>query len=92
MSLDTQKHNEPYIIIDCPPGPCRPPNILESILSSVPSLTISDFETVSKLFGAWTFELKDENKYDEYYKNISVIKEKLVIFYNSGRIRYAEWN
>lgn len=77
------------IILDCYPGVIRPNNVLENILEST-QLSISDFNVVSKFFGAWTFELAEDKQ--EIFKNYeNLIISKITDVYNKGLIRYAEW-
>ena len=77
------------IILDCSPGATRPDNILKNVLEST-QLEITDFNIISKCFGAWTFELAEDKR--EIYENCeNLIVSKIKNAYNDGLIRYAEW-
>ena len=79
-----------YILIDCPPNSMRPDQILHSILLQM-NIKVEDFTITNKFFGAWTFVIND-GKENEFIQNIDNIVEQLTIAYNSGLVRYVEYN
>jgi len=65
-----------HIILDCPPGAIRPDDVLQNVLEST-QLEITDFDIISKFFGAWTFELaEDKREIYENCKNSIILKIK----------------
>jgi len=81
---------EYYIIIDCPPGIQRPDLIFKNILIKT-SLNIDDFIIISKVFGAWTFKLNNNDKINDFVSNIYIFQKELNTLYLNRVIRYAEW-
>ena len=78
------------IELDCPPGKPRPDDLLPGILKDTP-LTPEDFEITSKVFGNWTFVLKDDKNSDVYVFNQPTYKERIEKLYKEGKLRYASW-
>lgn len=77
------------IELDCAPGAPRPDTLLPSVLAGT-GLTPEDFTNPSRLFGNWTFALK-EGKEQTYKEVRDIIKEKVCQLYHSGAIRYGSW-
>ena len=77
------------IVIDCAPMGPRPDMYLPGVISKS-SLSVDDFDTVSKSFGCWTFKVHTD-KTDEYIKYRDTFKDTITQLYNSGCIRYGEW-
>lgn len=86
--MDDDKHS---IVIDCPPGQPRPDQLFTLILKDT-GLEPEDFDLVSRLFGEFRWELRDDtSKAQVFLANREVIKERLMILYRRGTIRYASW-
>jgi hypothetical protein len=96
MNMESYK-----IEIDCEPGPIRPDNVLKMIIKDT-FINFEDFEIQSKLFGNWTWNLDNKLKVIINEKNISImtthslykkyyddIKNKIILLYDSGMIRYS---
>ena len=79
-----------YLVIDCPPGVTRPNDVLSSILLNT-GLNADDFKNTLRYFGEWTYNLYDD-KIKLFKENFVIIVERLKQRYNSGIIRYAEYN
>lgn len=86
------KWSETYQLeIDCQPGSARPDTILALVLGAANTpLTSKDFKVTGKLFGEWTFVVK-EDKEEEYAEARKKIGEQLKILNAQGAIRFASW-
>jgi len=77
------------IEIDCPPGPSRPGDLLPGVIEGT-GLIIKPQETVSRVFGNWTWKIPEDQ--EEVYKKVrDTIKERITSLYNKGLIRYGSW-
>lgn len=74
------------IEIGCPPGTPRPDVYLERALEGTGIVPIN---TLSRLFGDWTWDYTNEITDEVWVKHRETIYDRLVSYYNEGRIRYA---
>lgn len=80
------KMSEHYITIDCPPGHTRPDDVLKLICNNF-SIDYNIFEIKSKVFGEWTWQVNDNEKFKNKKQEVSNFLKQC---YNEGVIRYAE--
>lgn len=78
------------IELDCAPATPRPDSYISGVLEGT-GLKVEDFELVSKVFGNWTWELREESKEEAYAFAKELIKDRIVALYNRGCIRYGSW-
>jgi hypothetical protein len=79
------------IVIDCPPGRPRPDQLFPLILKDT-GLEPEDFDLVSRLFGEFRWELReDPSKEQVYSEKRQVFKKRLTVLYRRGTIRYTSW-
>jgi len=82
------------IELDCAPGSPRPGDLFPGVLNETP-LTEEDFECVSKSFGCWTWQLKEDEPDKErsklYEENKPTYSERIKKLYGDGKVRYASW-
>ncbi len=83
--------NKYFIIIDCSPRSQRPDIIFKNILEKT-NLNIDDFYNSSIVFGEWMFELKNNDKINDFINYITLFEIELTNLYLQGLIRYAEWS
>ena len=77
------------IELDCWPGSPRPGDLIGSVVHGT-SLQSHLNETVSRIFGCWTWAFPDIP--DEEWRNIQKItKPRVEELYNEGFIRYGSW-
>lgn len=79
--------SEQTIDLDCPPGYPRPGDIIDKVIEGT---GLPKRETVSRLFGNWTWDYNDIPS--EKWKEIQpILKERITSLYNAGVIRYGSW-
>ena len=80
------------IEIDCPPGFPRPGDLFPAVLANT-GLTVADFDNTNKLFGHWTWVLKEGNPYRDalFTRNREVFRVRLTEMYEAGYARYVSW-
>lgn len=77
------------IELDCPPGNCRPSNLIEGVIAET-GIEMADLTELSIWFGNFTWAVKPEA--ESRYKNAqAVIKERITSLYHAGLIRYGSW-
>lgn len=78
------------ITVDCEPFQARPDSALTHLFATL-HLDVQVPEPTSKCFGEWSFIFNEEDS-----KTLRALKDQIatefVRVYESGAIRYAEWN
>ena len=81
----------PYSVeIDCSPRSSVRPDEHFADLCQQCSLDPNWFESPSKLFGNWEWNVKSQHA-DDYEKNREAVVVYLTSLYNEKRVRYASW-
>lgn len=80
------------IEIDCPPGFPRPGDLFPAVIANT-GLKVEDFDNTGKLFGHWTWVLKegDPTRDALYTRNRPLFEFRLVQMYEAGYARYVSW-
>ena len=78
------------LILGCPPGRTRPGDLFPGVLQGT-QLTPEDFDLESKVFGDWSWRLKNPAKEPLYREQKEKLGCRIKMLYESGRIRYGEW-
>lgn len=80
------------IEIDCPPGQPRPGDLFPEVIAGT-GLTEGDFVITSKVFGNWTWVLRDgdEIRDHKFIDSKPIFKERLSVLHDDGIVRYASW-
>lgn len=83
-----EKNNDPQtIMLDCPPGNPRPGDLIDSVIKGT---GLPKRDTVSRLFGNWTWDYSDIPQ-EKWEKAQATLKERITKLYISGAIRYGSW-
>lgn len=80
------------IEIDCAPGFPRPGDLFPGVLHNT-GLTVDDFDNTARLFGHWTWVLKEgDPKRDELFTlKRPLFKQRLTEIYEAGYARFVSW-
>ena len=79
------------IEIDCPPGYTRPDQLFPLVIKDT-GLEAEDFELVSRLFGHFIWELReDASKEQVFLSKREVFKKRLITLHDKGIARYCSW-
>jgi len=86
------RYRDYSIEIDCPPGDPRPGDLFPQVIADT-GLCEDDFEITSKVFGNWTWVLRDGDEVrDQRFTTAKpVFKARLMALHDSGTVRYASW-
>ena len=82
-----EKQKLQYIEIDCPPGPPRPGDLIESVIKDT---GLPSRETVSRFYGNWTWDYKDI-PLEVWEKARPILKKRLTKLYKQNIARYVSW-
>ena len=75
------------IELDCAPGYPRPGDLIEGVIKDT---GLPQRETVSRLFGEWTWDYSDIDP-KVWLTAKPILKERITKLYNDGLIRYGSW-
>ncbi len=75
------------IELDCAPGQPRPGDLIKDVLEGT---GIELGEPVVKFYGCWEWEIPEDME-KPFLEHREKIKEKIVVLYQTGFIRYGSW-
>jgi len=75
------------IELDCAPGYPRPEDLIDGVLEGT---GLPKRETVSRLFGNWTWDYHDIDP-EVWAETKPILKEHITTLYERGEIRYGSW-
>jgi hypothetical protein len=74
------------LTIDCPPGKTRPDTLIKQVMDGIDIIQITNTDI---FFGEQTFFVNYRSTDGE--DDMETVRIRLIKFYNSGLIRYADW-
>lgn len=77
------------IELDCAPGMPRPDSLIGGVVKGT-ALEGKLGETVSRVFGCWTWDFSSVSD-EDWQAAQAVVKPRIVALYQQNRIRYGSW-